>query len=126
MLQSRIEIYDTPKLQYLVCFRAARRGYIVTVPALEGLAVFGTNIKQARIAAATAIEALTEDLEANGVAVAKRDPMAVSMTENIERMIRLLSGRPELRVWLDGQRSLYAVSAYAPNGIEEPGEQAEQ
>ena len=51
MLQSRIEIYDTPKLQYRVCFHAVRRGYIVTVPALEGLAVFGTNIKQARIAA---------------------------------------------------------------------------
>jgi hypothetical protein len=122
MLQSRIEIYDTPKLQYLVCFHAAWRGYIVTVPALEGLAVFGTNIKQARIAAATAIEALTEDLEAKGVAVAKRDPMAVSMTDNIERMIRLLSGRPELRVWLDRQRSLYAVSAYAPNGIEGSGD----
>ena len=67
MLQSRIEIYDTPKLQYRVCFHAVRNGYIVTVPALEELAVFGTNIKQARIAAATAIEALTEDLEANGV-----------------------------------------------------------
>ena len=39
--------------------------------------MFGTNVKQARIAAATAIEALTEDLEAKGVAVAKRDPMAV-------------------------------------------------
>jgi hypothetical protein len=77
--------------------------------------VFGTNIKQARIAAATAIEALTEDLEAKGVAVAKRDPMAVSMTDNIERMIRLLSGRPELMEWLDRQRPLYAVSAYAPN-----------
>jgi predicted RNase H-like HicB family nuclease len=85
MPQSRIEIYDTPKLQYRVCFHAVRRGYIVTVPALEELAVFGTNIKQARIAAATAIEALTEDLEANGVPVAKRDPLAVSMTENIER-----------------------------------------
>jgi predicted RNase H-like HicB family nuclease len=115
MLQSRIEIYDTPKLQYLVCFHAVRDGYIVTVPALEGLAVFGANIKQARIAAATAIEALTEDLEANGVPVAKRDPRAVSMTENIEGMIHLLSGRPELTEWLDRQRSLYAVSAYAPN-----------
>ena len=30
-------------------------------------------------------------------------------------MIRLLSGRPELTEWLDRQRSLYAVSAYAPN-----------
>jgi hypothetical protein len=30
---------------------------------LEEFAVFGTNMKQARIAAATAIEALTEDLE---------------------------------------------------------------
>jgi hypothetical protein len=37
------------------------------------------------------------------------------MTENIERMIRLLSGRPELMEWLDRQRPLYAVSAYAPN-----------
>ena len=122
MLQSRIEIYDTPKLQYRVCFHAVRNGYIVTVPALEELAVFGTNIKQARIAAATAIEALTEDLEANGVPAPKHDPVAVSMTENIERMIRLLSGRPELMAWLDRQRPLYAVSAYAPNGIEEPGD----
>ena len=85
MLQSRIEIYDTPELQYRVCFHAVRHGYIVTVPALPELAVFGTNIKQARIAAATAIEALTEDLEANGVPAPKRDPLAVSMTENIER-----------------------------------------
>src|SRR5215216_1915233 len=84
MQQSRIEIYDTPKLQYRVCFHAVRGGYIVTVPALPELAVFGTNMKQARIAAATAIEALTEDLEANGVPVAKRDPLAVSMIENIE------------------------------------------
>ena len=122
MAQKRIEIYDTPKLQYRVCFHAVPGGYIVTVPALEELAVFGTNIKQARIAAATAIEALTEDLEANGVPVAKRDPLAVSMTENIERMIRLLSGRPELMEWLDRQRSLYAVSAYAPNGIEGSGD----
>ena len=122
MLQSRIELYDTPKLQYRVCFHAVRNGYIVTVPALEELAVFGTNIKQARIAAATAIEALTEDLEAHGVPAPKRDPLAVSMTENIERMIRLLSGRPELMAWLDRQRPLYAVSAYAPNGIEEPGD----
>ena len=45
----------------------------------------------------------------------KRDPLAVSMTENIEGMIRVLSGRPELMEWLDRQRSLYAVSAYAPN-----------
>ena len=75
MLQNCIEIYDTPKLQYLVCFHAVRRGYIVTVPALEELAVFGTNIKQARIAAATAIEALTEDLEANGVPGAKARPL---------------------------------------------------
>ena len=37
MLQSRIEIYDTPKLQYRVCFHAVRRGYIVTVPALPEL-----------------------------------------------------------------------------------------
>jgi predicted RNase H-like HicB family nuclease len=96
MLQSRIEIYDTSKLQYRVCFHAVRGGYIVTVPTLEELAVFGTNMKQARIAAATAIEALTEDLEANGVPVATSDPLSVSMTENIERMIRLLSGRPEL------------------------------
>ena len=116
MPQSRIEIYDTPKLQYRVCFHAVPRGYIVTVPALQELAVFGTDIKQARIAAATAIEALTEDLEANGVPVAKCDPLAVSMTENIERMIRMLSGRPGLMEWLDRQRSLYAVSAYAPNG----------
>jgi predicted RNase H-like HicB family nuclease len=115
MLQSRIELYDTPKFQYRVCFHAVRHGYIVTVPALPELAVFGTNMKQARIAAATAIEALTEDLEANGVPVAKRDPLAVSMTENIEGMIRVLSGRPELTEWLDRQRSLYAVSAYAPN-----------
>ena len=86
MPQSRIEIYDTPKLQYRVCFHAVRRGYIVTVPALEELAVFGANIKQARLAAATAIEALTEELEANGVPVMRRDPLAVSMTENIERM----------------------------------------
>jgi hypothetical protein len=41
--------------------------------------------------------------------------LAVTMTENIERMIRLLYGRPELMEWLDRQRSLYAVSAYAPN-----------
>ena len=116
MLQSRIEIYDTPELQYRVRFHAVRNGYIVTVPALPELAVFGTNIKQARIAAATAIEALTEDLEANGVPAPKRDPLAVSMTENIEGMIRILSGRPELTEWLDRQRSLYAVSAYAPNG----------
>jgi predicted RNase H-like HicB family nuclease len=116
MLQSRIEIYDTPKLEYLVCFHAVPNGYIVTVPALEELAVFGTNIKQARIAAATAIEALTEDLEANGVPVAKSDPWAAGMTENIERMIRVLSGRPELMEWLDRQRSLYAVSVYAPTG----------
>jgi hypothetical protein len=86
------------------------------VPALPELAVFGTNIRQARIAAATAIEALAEDLEANGVPVAKRDPWAADMTENIERMIRVLSDRPELMEWLDRQRSLYAVSAYAPNG----------
>jgi predicted RNase H-like HicB family nuclease len=119
MLENRIEIYDTPKLQYRVCFHAVRGGYIVTVPTLEELAVFGTNLKQARIAAATAIEALTEDLEANGVPVPKSDPLAVSMTENIERMIRLLSGRPELMEWLDRQRSLFAVSAYAPNGVEE-------
>jgi predicted RNase H-like HicB family nuclease len=118
MLQSRIEIYDTPKLQYRVCFHAVRGGYIVTVPTLEELAVFGTNLKQARIAAATAIEALTEDLEAYGVPVPKSDPLAVSMTENIECMIRLLSGRPELMEWLDRQRSLFAVSAYAPNGVE--------
>jgi predicted RNase H-like HicB family nuclease len=116
MLQSRIEIYDTPKLQYRVCFHAVPRGYIVTVPALPELAVFGTNIRQARIAAATAIEALAEDLEANGVPVAIQDPWAARMTENIERMIRALSGRPELMEWLDRQRSLYAVSAYAPNG----------
>ena len=90
MPQSRIEIYDTPKLQYRVCFHAVRNGYIVTVPALPELAVFGTNIKQARIAAATAIEALTEDLEANGVPVAKSDPWAAGMTENIERMIPLI------------------------------------
>ena len=75
MLQSRIEIYDTPELQYRVCFHAVRDGYIVTVPALQELAVFGTNIKQARIAAATAIEALTEDLEANGVPVAEARPL---------------------------------------------------
>ena len=75
MLQSRIEIYDTPKLQYRVCFHAVRDGYIVTVPALEELAVFGTNIKQARIAAATAIEALTEDLEANGVPATEARPL---------------------------------------------------
>jgi predicted RNase H-like HicB family nuclease len=118
MLQSRIEIYDTPKLQYRVCFHAVRGGYIVTVPTLEELAVFGTNLKQARIAAATAIEALTEDLEAYGVPVPKSDPLAVSMTENIECMIRLLSGRPELMEWLDRQRSLFAVSTYAPNGVE--------
>ena len=118
MQQSRIEIYDTPKLQYRGCFHAVQGGYIVTVPTLEELAVFGTNMKQARIAAATAIEALTEDLEANGVPVAKSDPLAVSMTANIERMIRLLSGRPELMVWLDRQRSLFAVSAYAPDGVE--------
>jgi predicted RNase H-like HicB family nuclease len=93
-----------------------RGGYIVTVPALPELAVFGTNIRQARIAAATAIEALAEDLEANGVPVAKEDPWAAGMTENIERMIRILSGRPELMEWLDRQRSLYAVSAYAPIG----------
>ena len=37
-------------------------------------------MKQARIAAGTAIEALTEDLEANGVPVTKRDPLAVSIT----------------------------------------------
>jgi predicted RNase H-like HicB family nuclease len=91
-------------------------GYIVTVPALPELAVFGTKIRQARIAAVTAIEALAEDLEANGVPVAKQDPWAAGMTENIERMIRALSGRPELMEWLDRQRSLYAVSAYAPNG----------
>ena len=119
MLQSCIEIYDTPKLQYRVCFHAVRGGYIVTVPALQDLAVFGTNIKQARIAVATAIEALTEDFEANGVPAAKRDPLAVSMTENIEGMIRVLSGRPELMAWLDRQRSLYAVSAYAPSGVED-------
>ena len=64
-------------------------GYIVTVPALEELAVFGANLKQARVAAATAIEALTEDLEANGVPVTKRDPVAVSMTETIEGMVRV-------------------------------------
>jgi hypothetical protein len=122
MRQNRVEIYDTPKLQYRVCFHAVRRGYIVTVPALEELAVFGTNMKRARIAAATVIEALIEDLEANGVPVAKRDPLAVSMTDNIERMIRLLSGRPELMEWLDRQRSLFAVSAYAPNGIERSGD----
>ena len=122
MRQSRIEIYDTPKLQYRVCFHAVRRGYIVTVPALPELAVFGTNMKQARIAAATAIEALAEDLEANGVPVAKRDPWAADMTENIERMIRVLSDRPKLMEWLDRQRSLYAVSAYAPNGIEGSGD----
>jgi predicted RNase H-like HicB family nuclease len=116
MRESRIEIYDTPKRQYRVCFHAVRGGYIVTVPALPELAVYGTNIRQARIAAATAIEALAEDLEANGVPVAKRDPWAAGMTENIERMIRALSGRPELMEWLDRQRSLYAVSAYAPNG----------
>jgi hypothetical protein len=114
MLQNSVEIYDTPELQYRVCFHAVRRGYIVTVPALEELAVFGTNMRQARLAAATAIEALIEDLEANGVPAVKRDPLAVSMTENIERMIRLLSGRPELMEWLDRQRSLFAVSAYAP------------
>jgi hypothetical protein len=34
MRQSRIEIYDTPKRQYRVCFHAVRAGYIVTVPAL--------------------------------------------------------------------------------------------
>ena len=56
MLQNSVEIYDTPELQYRVCFHAVRRGYIVTVPALEELAVFGTNMKQARIAAATAIK----------------------------------------------------------------------
>jgi predicted RNase H-like HicB family nuclease len=116
MRQSRIEIYDTPKRQYRVSFDAVRGGYIVTVPALPELAVFGTNIRQARIAAATAIEALAEDLEANGVPVAKRDPWAADMTENIERMIRVLSDRPELMEWLDRQRSLYAVSAYAPIG----------
>ena len=33
MRQSRIEIYDTPKRQYRVCFHAVRGGYIVTVPA---------------------------------------------------------------------------------------------
>ena len=127
MLQSRIEIYDTPELQYRVCFHAVRRGYIVTVPALQELAVFGANLKQARVAAATAIEALTEDLEANGVPVTKRDPLAVSMTETIEGMVRLLSGRPEFTEWLDRQRSLYAVLAYAPNGIEGSGErEAEQ
>jgi hypothetical protein len=93
-----------------------RAGRVHTVPALPELAVFGTNIKQARIAAATAIEALAEDLEANGVPVAISDPLAAGMTENIERMIRVLSGRPELMAWLDRQRSLYAVSAYAPNG----------
>jgi hypothetical protein len=63
-----------------------------------------------------AIEALAEDLEAKGVPVAKRDPLAAGMTENIERMIRILARRPELTKWLDRQRSLYAVSAYAPIG----------
>jgi hypothetical protein len=38
------------------------------------------------------------------------------MTETIERIIRMLSGRQELNDWLDRQRSLYAVSAYAPMG----------
>ena len=122
MAGNRIEISSTPKLQYRVCFHAVPGGYIVTVPALEELAVFGTNMKQARIAAATAIEALTEDLEANGVPVAKPNGFAVRMTENIERMIRLLSGRPELMEWLDRQRSLYAVSAYAPTGVERSGD----
>jgi predicted RNase H-like HicB family nuclease len=116
MQQSRIEIYDTTERLYQVCFHAVQGGYIVTVPALPELAVFGTNIKQSRIAAATAIEALAEDLEANGVPVAKHDPLAAGMTEHIERMIRILSGWPELMEWLDRQRSLYAVSAYAPNG----------
>jgi hypothetical protein len=64
---------------------------------LPELAVFGTNIRQARMAAATAIEALARDLEANGVPVAKRDTLAASMTEDIECMIRVLSGRPELK-----------------------------
>jgi predicted RNase H-like HicB family nuclease len=118
MRQNRIEIYDTPKCQYRVCFQAVRGGYIVTVPALPELAVFGTNLRQARMAAATAIEALVQELEINGIPVAKRDPLAADMTANIESMIRMLSGRPELIEWLDRQRSLYAVSAYAPIGGE--------
>jgi predicted RNase H-like HicB family nuclease len=116
MRKSHFEIYDTPQLIYRVDFNAVEGGYIVTVPELPELAVFGTNMRQARLAAATAIEALAEDLEANGVPVAKRDPLAAGITDHIERMIRILSGRPELTAWLDRQRSLYAVSAYAPSG----------
>ena len=41
-------------------------------------------------------EALTEDLEANGVRVVEREPVAVSMTENIEGMVRVLSGPAKL------------------------------
>jgi predicted RNase H-like HicB family nuclease len=116
MRKSHFEIYDTPKRLYQVDFTAMQGGYIVTVPVLLELAVFGTNLRQARIAAATAIEALVEDLEANGVPVAQRDPVAAGMTETIERIIRMFSGRPGLSDWLDRQRSLYAVSAYAPMG----------
>jgi hypothetical protein len=112
--KSHVEIYDTPERLYRVYFNAVHRGYIVTVPALPELAVFGSNIRQARMAAATAIEALAEELEADGVPVPKRDPLAAGMTEDIDRMIHILSGRPELIKWLDSQRSLYAVSAYAP------------
>ena len=114
VLKSHVEIYDTPERLYRVYFNAVQGGYIVTVPALPELAVFGSNIRQARMAAATAIEALAEELEADGVPVAKRDPFAADMTEDIDRMIHILSGRPELIKWLDSQRSLYAVSAYAP------------
>jgi hypothetical protein len=65
----------------------------------------------------SSLRALVGSLEANGVPVAKRDPWAAGITENIERMIRMLSGRPELMEWLDRQCSLYAVSAKAPNGL---------
>jgi predicted RNase H-like HicB family nuclease len=64
MRKSHFEIYDTPQRLYGVYFTAMPGGYIVTVPVLPELAVFGTNIRQARMAAATAIEALVEDLEA--------------------------------------------------------------
>ena len=121
MLQSRIEIYDTPELQYRVCFHAVRHGYIVTVPALQELAVFGTNIKQARIAAATAIEALTEDLEANGVPVAEARPLGREYDREHRAHDPPLVRPARAQEWLDRQRSLYAVSAYAPNGIEGSG-----
>jgi hypothetical protein len=78
-----------------VYFNAVQGGTLLQCRQPE-LALFGTNIRQARMAAATAIEALP-----NGVPVAKRDPLAAGMTENIERMIRILSGRPELIDWLD-------------------------